>query len=292
MKHSLLFAVAVISGLIVSNSLFSGGDEWVDLRSFNTGRNAPIALWYEDEGFFTRFNPGTDDEFTILQASVWVCADGDPGWPYPDNWHQSFPLIIYQADGDELGDELFRRDVLYEDGPAAHWITVQPNTKCTGHFFVGTIQANDFPYVEGFMMDAQVNYPDMFWTNSGGGWGRCVDRVNGFSGDLLVWCKIDRTTGIHEDGIDHTAESFSLGTVSPNPFNAVASIEVSLLRPGSVGAGIYSIDGHHILNITTKPLPAGRHNLSIDLTGSPAGVYMARFSNQEASIVRRLVLVK
>lgn len=82
-----------------------------------------------------------------------------------------------------------------------------------------------------------------------------------------------------------------LSEVSPNPFrrSSIAQIK-AYLPPGEAGSvSIYNLRGEVIWN---RQLISGDHELSIDLSDHPSGVYLCRLKAPSGTAVRKFVLLR
>ena len=293
LKKNLLMIVIIVAAItLLFEFSFGAEDDVVLLLSHTSQPVTPIDLPNANEGFFIRFNPGTPDEFTLIEASVWICGVGDNGWPYPDRTHQSFIMTVYEADDNSLGREYYTENVLADDRNFPHLVTIEPDLEITGPFFLAAIQRGAHPNVEALMMDSEVNNPDMQWTNTGGRWGLCVDRIPTFSGDLFSMCRIDRSTSVPGTSNENILRSFTLGQPAPNPFNNMTVLQISLPHSQTVKTLIYSLDGSEVMNRIFPDLQAGVHHITLDLKGHPSGLYIARFQSGNSLLTRRLVFMK
>jgi len=85
--------------------------------------------------------------------------------------------------------------------------------------------------------------------------------------------------------------------VSPNPFNAAATISFTLAGDGMVEAAVYGIDGSLVKKLTSKSMIAGSHRLvwnGVDNDGRTAGsgVYIVRIAAAGTVAASRLAFVK
>jgi len=86
-------------------------------------------------------------------------------------------------------------------------------------------------------------------------------------------------------------------TVTPNPFQGVISIELSLPRAAGVGVEIYDVEGRRLATLGGGVLDPGSHTLvwtGCSDQGQPvaSGVYFLRLTAGEATLSRRVILMK
>lgn len=88
-------------------------------------------------------------------------------------------------------------------------------------------------------------------------------------------------------------KQFSLDVAYPNPFNGRTSIRCSLPEDGRLQVALLDIMGREALSVLDRNLTKGPHQLSIDASGMPAGVYFLRAVGPDnAPQVRKLIIVK
>jgi hypothetical protein len=283
-----LLSVALL--FLVSGTAIAEGDDRINLQSFNGNADAPIDLPSRNEGFFILFDPGTNDEITLISMKVWICGSQDRGWPFPDATHQSVQFEVRKSNDNYIGDSLYSVNLIPGNN-FPNWITATPNVKIRGPFFIAIIERQNHPSGEAIMMDNRVDYPDMFWTNEGNQWGRCVDKLQHFSGDLIAVCQIDRTFSVHEDGAP-VVQTLSVGEAYPNPFNPSTFVDYSLSRPQSVSLMIVSQEGRMVAAPLMLFSTAGTFKFPVNLSGQPSGTYYFRCRTNDAEITRKLVLNK
>ena len=75
--------------------------------------------------------------------------------------------------------------------------------------------------------------------------------------------------------------------ISPNPTNGQVSILISDPLPGNVLIDIFSVNGQ---KLQSRSFNNATTNIGLNLSDYPAGVYMVRLSNQNASLTRRVIL--
>lgn len=78
----------------------------------------------------------------------------------------------------------------------------------------------------------------------------------------------------------------------PNPFNPVTSISFSLSKAGNVTLEVYNILGNRVAEITRQEYPSGVHHLRFDGTHLSSGVYFYRLTTEEATLSRKMLLLK
>lgn len=76
----------------------------------------------------------------------------------------------------------------------------------------------------------------------------------------------------------------------PNPFNNVTTIKYGLVKSASVNVVIYNISGTKLMTITEGLKTAGSHQIQIDASNLPAGVYYYSFTADGSSITKKMIV--
>ena len=89
---------------------------------------------------------------------------------------------------------------------------------------------------------------------------------------------------------------YALEQNSPNPFNPATRISFDLPKGGQVNLAIYNILGEKVEELVDGYLPAGRHSFTWqpgnDGARLASGVYMYELNTDEASLSRKMLLLK
>ena len=78
----------------------------------------------------------------------------------------------------------------------------------------------------------------------------------------------------------------------PNPFNQETTIEFSLNDRKHVKVEIYDSIGRKIATLLDEPIESGFHSVDFDGSGLASGMYLYRITTNEASITRKMLLIK
>ncbi|MCB9367397.1 MAG: T9SS type A sorting domain-containing protein [Calditrichaeota bacterium] len=82
-------------------------------------------------------------------------------------------------------------------------------------------------------------------------------------------------------------------SISPNPFNSIASVWLTLPGSGTAKLTVFDILGREVQSLWDGPLAAGRHRLHVDGSTWASGTYFLSYSLPEGtSGVRRFQLLK
>lgn len=85
---------------------------------------------------------------------------------------------------------------------------------------------------------------------------------------------------------------FKVSDVYPNPFNAVANLEINLPQTTQLTAEIYNFVGQRVATLFSGTAGAGKHVLPIDGSHWSSGIYVARIQAMNRETFRKLVLMK
>ncbi len=87
-------------------------------------------------------------------------------------------------------------------------------------------------------------------------------------------------------------EVYELHQNYPNPANPTTTIGFYLPGQDDISLDIYNLLGQRIIQLQEWDMDAGYHEIQVDLSGYPSGVYLYRLAASEFSDVRKLVLLK
>jgi hypothetical protein len=91
----------------------------------------------------------------------------------------------------------------------------------------------------------------------------------------------------------NTAPSgFKLFDIYPNPFNPSAVIKYELPKTGFVSLKIYDILGNEISILEEGIKQAGSHEITYNATNLASGIYFVKLETDEASVSKKMILVK
>ena len=117
------------------------------------------------------------------------------------------------------------------------------------------------------------------------------------TGGIMLEVIIEVITGVDDDEPDNLPGEFILRQNYPNPFNAGTRIEFKLKRGADVKLDIYDITGKPVGCLHDGYLGAGKYSFSWkanDYSGNtlPSGVYLYRLQADEATLKRKMLLLK
>jgi hypothetical protein len=98
--------------------------------------------------------------------------------------------------------------------------------------------------------------------------------------------------------VPETAAAPSLAVeLGPNPARAQSALEFTLPAAGQVEIAMYDVLGRRMLTLAEGWRGAGRHRVTFDLRSEgglelAAGLYLVRVMTPEATVVRRLTVLK
>ncbi|MFH1011065.1 MAG: T9SS type A sorting domain-containing protein [bacterium] len=110
----------------------------------------------------------------------------------------------------------------------------------------------------------------------------------------LTWpvrLHVERGGGV-EPGTNGVPSEFSLHAPFPNPFNARVVISFAVPHDGIVQFDLYNVLGQHVERLPVKTWAAGTHEIQIDFTERPAGLYFLRAESHGAVAIQKLMLLR
>jgi hypothetical protein len=126
--------------------------------------------------------------------------------------------------------------------------------------------------------------------------GRYLDRDARGSNDYYLEMIADDGTTVRYGPVSVSALGeilrTNLSAAYPNPASAVVSFDLTLPETGTVELAVYDVAGRRVATPASGELSAGRHTLTWDATGAPAGVYIARLVTGDGTLTTRLVVAR
>ena len=235
----------------------------------------------------------------------------------PDSAPRDFTLKIWNVDGDGLpGDELHSMDV-DEDVAASHvrsdhtysFLSVDFSADAEvlsalpDHIFIGLAnKGTDENYLAMATSRRTSDTPDdiayLYRTiNSDTRWYRLARlEVGGQSLRDQVFPIRARFLALPDpvstDDPMELPSSERLAQNYPNPFNPVTSISWVQPAPAQVRLSVHNLLGQQIAMPVDGLYPAGEHEIRLDASGWPSGVYTYALETETHMLTRRMVLLK
>ena len=78
----------------------------------------------------------------------------------------------------------------------------------------------------------------------------------------------------------------------PNPFNFSTTLSFSLARTTRVRVELFDVLGRSVCLLTDAVLPAGEHDVAVNGTSLPSGLYFARLQSGNTQTTHKLLLLK
>lgn len=102
---------------------------------------------------------------------------------------------------------------------------------------------------------------------------------------------IDMVTSIHTAD-DVIPEEFRLDQNYPNPFNPSTTIQFGLPVNSRVSLTLYDILGRKVTTLIDEELQAGNHDVILNASGLPSGLYFYRLRTNSFVKTKKLTLLK
>ena len=193
----------------------------------------------------------------------------------------STPIIIDYIDGNyNIGDHL----VVYADNKKVGC------TEITGEFPVVISAWESFNYdavnLEGYDTGDKINFK-LFDNNKSQyiPLGTNLDSEF-FSNQLLIRGSVTIDQQIFGPA------NFSISSIYPNPFNPITTISFEIFRPGNYLIEIYNLKGQKLYYSNTYYAANGIYSQSWDAKEFASGIYIAKMSSGNQTIVKKLTLMK
>lgn len=117
-------------------------------------------------------------------------------------------------------------------------------------------------------------------------------NLDGFFNDSLRVFGLIVTTDARPEQGHQLPSEYRLDQNYPNPFNAATTIAFELPEPGMVRLELYNLLGQRVAVIGEGLFEAGRHQVVLDASQLPSGVYLYRLQAGSFVQTRKLMLVK
>lgn len=98
--------------------------------------------------------------------------------------------------------------------------------------------------------------------------------------------------GVTSAAIYKVPDDFLLEQNDPNPFYPVTLISYELPVNSDVKLEVYDSWGKRVSTLQNGIQPAGRHNVKLDASGLPGGMYMYRLQAGSEVLIRKMILSK
>jgi hypothetical protein len=100
-------------------------------------------------------------------------------------------------------------------------------------------------------------------------------------------------TDVKSEKIDRTPSAFDLRSNYPNPFNPSTNFEFDLTTAGNVTLDIYNLRGELVKTcINNERMSTGSYRITLDMSDSPSGVYMAVLQQSGQRATQKIMLLK
>ena len=116
-----------------------------------------------------------------------------------------------------------------------------------------------------------------------------IDNGVSYTDSLII---TKSTTDIGDNPWANLPDVFNLFQNYPNPFNPMTSIAFNLPRQSSVKLEIININGQIVDVVNNGILPSGFHEIEYDAGSLSSGVYFYRLITDNASLSKKMVLLK
>ncbi|MBU0519454.1 T9SS type A sorting domain-containing protein [bacterium] len=186
---------------------------------------------------------------------------------------------VYLPDGTYYGPLLYRTDLTIQPGQTMSRDLTQnvPGNTMDGAYFYKAY-VGDFETLQ--YQDESEFYFHKMDTSSGdwmGDW------------DIAGWDEEDRQECLSSN---HASETVAGIDVSPNPFNAVTELHLTMPETAEVDLTIYDLSGRRCAILCAGYLPSGDHIFTWDAGGYASGIYFVVFNSREITFTQKMVLLK
>jgi hypothetical protein len=97
-------------------------------------------------------------------------------------------------------------------------------------------------------------------------------------------------TDIKENNV--IKNSFTLSQNYPNPFNPTTNITYSISKQSLVKLELFDILGRKVKTLVNKYHSIGLYHYELNMSNYPSGIYVYKLSNENNSIIKKMILLK
>lgn len=111
-------------------------------------------------------------------------------------------------------------------------------------------------------------------------------------GILPVWFATKYSVATSVTETETQPSAFSLSANYPNPFNPSTTIAFTVAKAGKVDIAVFNVLGQEVAKLVNSPLSAGSYKVSFDGSKLSSGLYFYRLSAGDATVTRKMTLLK
>ncbi len=286
---------------------WSGGGQSVENTVYDSGSSSSFLLTEEAYLVSTRFDILEPARTTLDVASLAIYYYNEFNGGPPDDSPRDFRLHIWADDNGQPGAELYTQDIT-DPRPTSD---VTTNDLRFLDIDLGGIQIGDLPpsiHIGYSNIGTDANYIVMGNANYatenvshvslGADWVRHWDITLSGGGDLNGQFAAMRLQVLVGPEIVSTEDEPELPTRIglaqnyPNPFNPSTTIRYQLPNAADVRLVVYDVLGREIAELVNETVPSGRHEVELDATGWPSGLYVYSLSAGDTRLTRNMVLLR
>jgi hypothetical protein len=214
------------------------------------------------------------------------------------NWQDAYQTLMYNTDG-QLEWNAFYMGRGEENSPTDLAIDSQDNIYVTGLSYDTAGFRGDYVTIK-YNPTGEEKWIQRY---DGGRWfydeadALTLDNENniivtGYSQDTITTIKYNQNSSNIGAFEQLKPQAIMLDPIYPNPFNSATLIAFSLTQDMAVAINIYNINGRLIQNLGKRIYPIGRNSVVWNATAISSGVYFIRINTDDASYVKKTILIK
>ncbi|MFC2150469.1 T9SS type A sorting domain-containing protein [Calditrichota bacterium] len=229
------------------------------LWALSEGEDGALIFKYSTENYESRFVTELPTGSLNSIRSMFICED----------YSQDYPVLISCNSNDRLG--------IWAIDARLTWLELDQKS---GQ--IGTNESENLTLIFTDPLGMQDIYS-----------GEIVFEHNGRGGVVsLPLCLEINENAVSDDRDPQVPVEFNITSLYPNPFNSQLNIEYILPAVSDVRVGLYDLSGRLSKEIEIGQQSAGSHAAVIDGADLVSGVYLVKLNAGDASMVRKVVLVK
>ena len=220
---------------------------------------------------------GRDDDTTMSYQARLVKTNTSGDY----QWHRDYGDLGY-----ELGTGL----TVFEGGYALAGLTRPLHAATTDALLLRTDLDGDSVWSQTFGSDDHETATGIALAPDGGV--LLIGTTTPLYSSNADWWIVRVAPELEAGQVEQVPAVFGLTQNYPNPFNAATSISFTLSHETHAQLSVFDITGRVVATALDEPLRAGTHNVVLDASAWPSGIYLYQLQTDQFSQCRKMVVLK
>jgi photosystem II stability/assembly factor-like uncharacterized protein len=231
-------------------------------------------------------NSGGTSTGSLIVASIWdleLTATGDTVIAVGTDAGINHPITYYKAlNGDALWTPLTTTGFPFEEGKLARAASMGEDTlfvAVDNEVYYHVLGDTGWELGHSYPVGTEINvlYYDELLVGTG------IGLFSHFNSGSEV--------SLEEEGSD-IPEGLALNQNYPNPFNPSTNISFEVPSYAHIKLEVFNLLGQKVSELVNQPLSTGSYSYRFDASGLSSGIYIYRLDTGQASITRKMLLIK